>query len=267
MGSSTKSQLEKWEAKYAQNERDIQAMVKSERESKSGIHAPGMEDLAKAGNIKEAAVVFSREGMSMFANMFGNTMERIVEDAIEKRVSNIIEKKMFEMMQGMQEGMIQGMEAVSQNLLKGFDVPKETEQPEIQVDIEKTAMDKSLAKVDKAEAVLKALESPIRVEPVIEDKPEHTVNIAEQKEADEDRELKFTRKTVGAKKIEIEKYVPMFAEVVRKAPGRVTLKRIIDTVEAEHNVRFNSPGAIAGVMLERYPDIIKPERGFYIQKR
>jgi hypothetical protein len=119
-GLMGKSQVEKFKARLSKKEMDKQAIntrayqKKTEEYEKYG--AEGVEELMGKGNIKEAAVVFSQEGMKAFANMFGNSMENAVTNVlnnrmedftkgIETKIESIIEAKMLEMLEGMTEGM------------------------------------------------------------------------------------------------------------------------------------------------------------------
>jgi hypothetical protein len=60
-----------------------------------------LEELKKAGNIQEAAVVFSQEGMKLFADMFGNTMRSMVDEAVDRKMRSVLE--------GMMEGMVKSV--------------------------------------------------------------------------------------------------------------------------------------------------------------
>jgi hypothetical protein len=117
-----KSQVDKFNAKLSKKEVDEQAIntraYQKKQEELRIYGAEGVDELMSHGNIKEAAVVFSREGMQAFANMFGNSMESAVVNVLdnhigkitqtmEERMEAIIEAKMMEMIEGMTEGMKQ----------------------------------------------------------------------------------------------------------------------------------------------------------------
>lgn len=102
-----KSQVDKFNRKYGKDYLDEKA-IKENNIEKSREALPGLEDLKKQGSIKEAAVVFSQEGMKLFSTLFANTIESAIEKKlqdVDKRVESSIEKKMIEMLEGMTEGM------------------------------------------------------------------------------------------------------------------------------------------------------------------
>lgn len=115
---------------FTRDEKDM--LEDAKKAYQEGTAKEQLKELAKAGDIREAAIVFSREGMELFASMFGNTMETVVSRAIDNRVSAIIEQKMIEMMEGMRVGMKQGMVSMADNLFKGFDLSEKEEQKQIQ---------------------------------------------------------------------------------------------------------------------------------------
>ena len=117
-----KSQVEKFNAKLSKKKADevaVNSRVYQEQQAEYKKYgAEGVEELMGKGNIKEAAVVFSREGMNAFAHMFGNSVESAVINVLDKRMDDItkgmesrleaiIEAKMLEMLEGMTEGMKQ----------------------------------------------------------------------------------------------------------------------------------------------------------------
>lgn len=115
-----KSQVEKFNARLSKKKKDEIAINTREyqkrQEDAEKYGAEGVDELMKQGSIKEAAVVFSHEGMKAFANMFGNSVEKSVVNVLssqmdtitknlEDKMSAIIEAKMLEMLEGMTEGM------------------------------------------------------------------------------------------------------------------------------------------------------------------
>ncbi|HLO11564.1 MAG TPA: hypothetical protein VK190_04845 [Pseudoneobacillus sp.] len=86
-----------------------QEMKRNYEKEKQQIH--NVEALEKMGNIKEAAAVFSQQGMEIFYNMF---VKNPVEGAIEKVISQkmlpmieqAVENKMMEFMKGYMNGMM-----------------------------------------------------------------------------------------------------------------------------------------------------------------
>lgn len=131
---STRTGLERFNSKYSKEKQDERAI--KEKQLANSDNNLVLEELKKAGNIREAAVVFSREGMGLFADMFGNTMERIVSRVVESKVESIIERKMIEMMQGMAQGIEEGMQNFAENMLEGFDIREENDQKQVDEDTE-----------------------------------------------------------------------------------------------------------------------------------
>lgn len=115
-----KSQTDKFNARLSKRKLDEVAIntrdYQKRQEDVKKYGAEGVDELMAQGSIREAAVVFSHEGMKAFANMFSNSVESSVVNvlssqmdtitkSIESKVESIIEAKMLEMLEGMTEGM------------------------------------------------------------------------------------------------------------------------------------------------------------------
>lgn len=111
--------MEKSKKQYMDSQVIRQEEAKREHEEYKRHGATGAKDLMKAGSIKEAAVVFSHEGMKAFATMFANStevgasralgniepiLERVVAKVLEDTVEKMIERKMIEMLEGATQG-------------------------------------------------------------------------------------------------------------------------------------------------------------------
>lgn len=272
---------------FTRDEKDY--LEEAKRAHQDSTPSGQLKQLAKAGNVKEAAIVFSREGMELFADMFGNTMERVVEKAIDNRVSQIIEMKMIEMMEGMKIGMQQGMVSLADNLFKGFDLPntqepKQVDEP-VQFDLDSvTPTDESLRKMtvepdpqleedtditEKLNKVFAIHREAKKELPPIEDSVEEIENIEPerppvQKIAPTPIRMSKTR-MIGSKIVELKEFAPIFADVVKQGFGNpVTLKDIVTTVEQSQNVKFLAPSHISNYMVESIDSITKPDKGLFV---
>jgi hypothetical protein len=82
--------------KYRKTDRmDEEALFNARRQRAEN----SLQSLKDAGSIKEAGVVFSHEGMALFAQIFENTMRRVVREELESNGKD--------MMQGILEGMME----------------------------------------------------------------------------------------------------------------------------------------------------------------
>ncbi len=99
--------MEKSKKQYVDEQVIRQEEAKREREERAKYGATGAKKLMAEGNIKEAAVVFSHEGMKAFATMFATSVESSVQKALtnlEPMIEQIIERKMVEMLEGATQG-------------------------------------------------------------------------------------------------------------------------------------------------------------------
>jgi hypothetical protein len=285
---------------FKRDEKDALADAKNALYAEEEAKQQRIEQLAKVGqiNLKEAAIVFSYDGFGTFVNMLCNSVDRIVEE----RVSQIIESKMLEVMEGMKIGMQRGMESMSEQVLGrygltpkqgekqiSFDLqtsqateePIEDEVPVQQVEPEPEIItvagnlpdiapsfeleNKFAAIIPEASSlaengyttnkqVLERLSSIIR-------KPESVQNVRV-----EVQQPKYV-KSVGAKATELRQWAPIFAEYLIERPNKkIPLHEITAHLTVKHSVKFRNPAHITNVVLELYPSITKPEKGFYIYK-
>ena len=116
--------MDKFYQKWYKHQEDTRAIIEGqmrkekEKEAKWYGDVEGVEELMEKGNIKEAAVVFSREGMKVFTKLFINSVERSVEETLMKGITDLenkiselieksVEKKLVEVMEGITEGIKQ----------------------------------------------------------------------------------------------------------------------------------------------------------------
>ena len=119
-----KSQVDKFHQKWYKHQEDTRAIIEGqmrkekEKEAKWYGNVEGVEELMEKGNIKEAAVVFSHEGMQLFTKSFSNYIESKVEETLNKGIADLtnkieehiaksVERKLAEMLEGIAEGIKQ----------------------------------------------------------------------------------------------------------------------------------------------------------------
>ena len=123
--------LRTWLAKNSKKRMDTEAIHSNN--FKKNIEIEGVEELMSKGNIKEAAVVFSQEGMKAFAHMFGNSIDsavtRVLNDRLQEitegmaeRIESVVDKKMVELLEGLTEGMKSMQEQVSVPTISDEDI-------------------------------------------------------------------------------------------------------------------------------------------------
>lgn len=84
------NQIDKFNKRYGKNEADLKAMFEIELEQTSD-RLENEEKLKSAGNIEEAAAVFTTEGLSFLSNM----VSKQVEQSLEKGIQEIVLKQML----------------------------------------------------------------------------------------------------------------------------------------------------------------------------
>lgn len=108
MKNSRKTQLDKFNQKWSKDHQDMEAIKRGQVKSAQEEIMKGERELSKQGGIKEAAAVFSREGMDTFAKTFSNSVESAITSQIpniEKVIERVIEKKIMELLDGLKEGL------------------------------------------------------------------------------------------------------------------------------------------------------------------
>jgi hypothetical protein len=105
-----KSQLEKFEAKYAKLKTDLHAInqenLKRQREEEirnAGIK--NVEAMKKAGNIEEAAAVFSHTGLEILVNMLVNSLETRIKEQLPALVEATVKDQMMSLLTGLMKGL------------------------------------------------------------------------------------------------------------------------------------------------------------------
>ncbi|UOF91562.1 hypothetical protein LSG31_04735 [Fodinisporobacter ferrooxydans] len=88
------NQMQKFQNKWKKGEADRYALASSTFEKREDI--PGVQALQDKGGLKEAAAVFTEEGLQIFAQLFANTVERAIENQLNQIVEAAIERKMTE---------------------------------------------------------------------------------------------------------------------------------------------------------------------------
>lgn len=108
--SSRKSQVDKFNSRYAKDINDINA-IKSDSLKQEKEEIKHVEELKKQGNIKEAAMVVSYEGLKAFSKMFTNTISQEVNSSIqakmtslEESIDKMLEDKITQVLSGLSEG-------------------------------------------------------------------------------------------------------------------------------------------------------------------
>lgn len=110
------SQVEKFNAKYTRDKNDERAVMEDKlsrsQTTSSTVYEESTEELKKEGSIKEAAAVFTHEGLGTFATMFSNSVESMLNktlqsklDAMADKIANDMESKILEILDGVTEGM------------------------------------------------------------------------------------------------------------------------------------------------------------------
>jgi hypothetical protein len=283
---------------FKRDEKDALADAKNALYAEEEAKQQRIEQLAKVGqiNLKEAAIVFSYDGFGTFVNMLCNSVDRIIEE----RVSQIIEGKMLEVMEGMKIGMQRSMESMSEQVLGRYGLAPKQEEKQISFDLQTSQAteepiedevpvmqpepeiitvagnlpdiapsfeieNKFAAIIPEASSlaengytankqVLEKLSNIIR-------KPEPVQNV--RVEVKQPKSVKF----VGAKATELRHWAPIFAEYLIDRPNKkIPLYEITAYMSAKYSVKFKNPAHVTNVVLELYPSITKPEKGFYIYK-
>lgn len=106
-----KSQVDKFNSKWAKNINDQNAMAESSLNKEPEQDMKGTKELSEQGNIQEAAMVVSYEGLRAFSKIFTNSVSTSVESAIDSRMTElesrfekILEDKLNQVLNGMTEG-------------------------------------------------------------------------------------------------------------------------------------------------------------------
>jgi hypothetical protein len=112
--------------------------AKAEREHRldKQTGALGTDKLMEAGSLKEAAVVFSHEGMKAFAEMFGNSVESAIArntNGIEQVIERVVERKLKEMLAGATEGLQEFLQgSMANSVEKAVDNIFNPQQPKVE---------------------------------------------------------------------------------------------------------------------------------------
>jgi hypothetical protein len=104
------SQLEKFNRKWGKSTKYAKIVEEGElhREFENQYgDIKGVEELMEKGNIKEAAAVFSNEGLSFFARLIEQTLDKqlITNGRMESIIERVIDRKITEALMGMSQGL------------------------------------------------------------------------------------------------------------------------------------------------------------------
>lgn len=282
---SRKSQVEKFNRKWSKHMADEEAVQAANAKAKINEDIQGVEELKKKGNIEEAAVVFSREGMGLFANMFGNSIERAVTKVLTEHMDNItknmqtamddlIEIKMTQMLEGMTEGIRQFTEQQAEEVAKQklkddffakFPVTKEL------ADRAKEQFASALEEPPEDEAILSASTTTV-LRPKKKDKP----STPRPKKGDylegistQGLELKpisdiNSPKRLGSGKEDTELVSEYILSIMKKYKGEVVRSAdIVKILREEYGVVFTNPTLIFRKVMTIDPNMENVGFGLY----
>lgn len=104
------SQVDKFYKKWNKDQSDMHILHQQELERQKAMKEepsmiPGEKELSAEGNIKEAAMVLSHEGMNVFSQIFANSVETAISKALPQILERTIDRKVTEILEGAVEGM------------------------------------------------------------------------------------------------------------------------------------------------------------------
>jgi hypothetical protein len=213
--------------------------AKAEREHRldKQTGALGTDKLMEAGSLKEAAVVFSHEGMKAFAEMFGNSVESAIArntNGIEQVIERVVERKLKEMLAGATEGLQEFLQgSMANSVEKAVDNIFNPQQPTIE---------KQPIEVPQAEVPKDVVRTP--------------VFHLERKTAPEKK---------SKKKMNIEDVV---IDILRNNPNRELTTADIGFIAMEkYKRRWRNPSSPINMAMKKYPESIeKVTHGLYKYK-
>lgn len=282
-------------ANFRRDEKDALAEAKNALYAEEEAKQQRIEQLAKVGqiNLKEAAIVFSYDGFGTFINMLCNSVDRVVEE----RVSQIIESKMLEVMEGMKIGMQRSMESMSEQVLGRFGLAPKQEEKQIAFDLQTSQateepIERNVPEVEP-EVITVAGDLP-DIAPSFEIENKFTADIMPEALAENgytankrileklstlvnkpepvqnirvEVEQPKTLTIVGCRAVELKEWAPVFADYILARPNqKISLQEVNTHVRDVHHVKFRNASHVTNLMLELFPEITKPEKGFYIYK-
>ncbi len=294
-----KTQLEKFDKKWGKSYMDKQSIIedaKKREDNKPELHKmDNAEELMESGNIREAAVVFSHEGMGAFAQMFANTVEstinRVLADRletfmqeamkdVENTVSKIIEAKLIEALEGVSAGM------------KSFTLPINTEkmvEKAIESSMQKTFKVKpseevtiNVPDVDLYPSGYTEVETDeiVLTPPKKEDIVKPVINWTEEKEAVADDVWVVTNISgegidlpqpdieeghrIGTSVQDMEIVTPYIMAIFHKYSGKVIKsKDIMKILLGEYGIRFGNPTMTLRKLMSKDPGVENVGFGLY----
>jgi hypothetical protein len=252
-----KSQIEKFYQKWYKQQEDTRAIIegqmRKEKETKWYGDVEGVEELMEKGNIKEAAVVFSREGMEVFTKLFSNYIERRVEETLNKGINDLknkieehieksVEKKLVEMLEGITEGIKQFANEnteMSQPIIRNIKIFDPTT-VEIKNNIDLSNMTISNGTTKPEEKT---------TEQIAEEVTTATKEVATAVEAPTvEKPVKKSDKPVENEGIRIlglkdaEEVLPLVVNIMKSHGGPMRLTDINNKLIELHNMKFTSSG-------------------------
>ncbi|WP_258840183.1 winged helix-turn-helix domain-containing protein [Mechercharimyces sp. CAU 1602] len=116
--STQSRKLSREQGEWSKNQEDILAMLKESRskEEDEQNQFRGSSQLESAGEIEEAAAVFSEKGIQIFSQMISHTFKEELRAELPKLIQEMVraelKKQMMEMMRGLLRGIEGEIEAV-----------------------------------------------------------------------------------------------------------------------------------------------------------
>lgn len=112
------TQLDRVNAKYVKDQTDIQILKQAQLQKHIDNHGiDGIDELSVQGGIKQAAAVFSYEGMRSFSQLFSNSVEAAVERSLPNIMERVLERKITELLEGTTVGIQRFMSEAVGNML------------------------------------------------------------------------------------------------------------------------------------------------------
>lgn len=248
-----KSQVDKFYQKWYKHREDTRAIIegqmRKEKEAKWYGDVEGVEELMEKGNIKEAAVVFSHEGMKLFTELFSNSIENKVEEALNKGIIDLqnkmeelieksVEKKLVEMLEGITEG-------IKQFANKNLNIQLPVQKPDIPADPltgEDTKADLThLTLENYSKDDMETLEQLApSVEPIIVEGPVAKITVEKSAEKADKLSTEEGIRLLGLK--DAKEVLPLVVEILKSNNGPMRLSEISQKLQELHNMKLTPSG-------------------------
>lgn len=250
----SKKQVEKFNARLAKARNDEETIARykakqamDESSRYGSISGESVDDLKAKGSIEEAAAVFTQEGLSTFAKMFGNSVENILSDRMDKferKMESIIEDKMLQMLDGMTKGIQEFSNQSNMSIIipdpevATKSIPQKQDKPE-----EKTTQPKAKRRKRKPNnyTYIKLITPGYN-------------GLKPMKEGT----------TLGSSRDDINMVVPYFMGILESHSGE-NLKSVdvVRTLENDFNIHLKNPTHVWNYLLEYDANVVKVAHGTY----